>query len=42
MPIPAELALSLIPAIALGLGLAALLAQAIGGALGALVLTRRS
>jgi len=41
MPIPADLALLLITGIALGLGVAAVLAQAVGGALGSLVLARR-
>lgn len=41
MPLPADLALLLIVATALGLGLVAVLSQAVGGALGALVLSQR-
>ncbi len=41
MPVPADLALHLIAAIALGLGAAAFLGQAVGGALGSLSASRR-
>lgn len=41
MPLPIDLSLLLVSGLALGLGLSMLLAQAIGGAIGALILEHR-